>query len=151
MPEKYLRRRINLFSTILSDEMALYIKTRKFHCNIPNESFIELHKLFQSQYTNLAETIDSVAERINKFNGKKIGTTSEFTHLTRLKKSPDKYLSQKEMIKELLGDHEWVIKQFGKDIEECEDKNKDEDIMGFLTGVIQQHKTTALIFRRYLK
>ena len=150
MPE-YLRRRINLFSTILSDEMALYIKTRKFHCNIPNESFINLHKLFQSQYTNLAETIDSVTERINKFNGKKIGAMREFTHLTRIKKSPDKYLSQKEMIKELLSDHEWVIKQFGKDVEECEDKNAVGDTKNFLTGVIQQHKTTALIFRRYLK
>ena len=150
MPE-YLRRRINLFSTILSDEMALYIKTRKFHCNTSNESFIELHKLFQNQYTNLAETIDSVAERINKFNGKKIGTMREFTHLTRLKKSPDKYLSQKEMIKELLGDHEWVIKQFGKDVEECEGENKDGDVKDFLTGVVQKHKTTALIFKRYLK
>ena len=151
MPEKYLHRRINLFSTILSDEMALYIKTRKFHCNIPSESFIELNKLFQNQYTNFAETINSVAERINKFNGKTIGTMREFTHLPRLKNSPNKYLSQKEMIKELLGDHEWMIKQFGKDVEECGDENKAGDTKDFLTGVIQQHKTTALIFRRYLK
>ena len=149
MPE-YLRRRINLFSTILSDEMALYIKTRKFHCNIPNESFINLHKLFQSQYTNLAETIDSVTERINKFNGKKIGAMREFTHLTRIKKSPDKYLSQKEMIKELLVDHETVIIHLRLDIEECSVKNKDAGTADFLTGLMEQHETTAWVLRRYL-
>lgn len=148
--EKHLDNNIALLSVILSDEMTLYIKTRKFHWNVSGESFMELHKLFQSQYTELEETIDLVAERIGKLGGKTIGTMKEFTHLSRLKESPDKYPSQKEMMKELLSDHEKVVVELRKDIEESTDKNKDAGTTDFLTGLMEQHETTAWILRRYL-
>jgi starvation-inducible DNA-binding protein len=143
-------KRFSLLSTILSDEMTLYIKTRKFHWNVSGDSFMELHKLFQSQYTELEETIDLVAERISKLGGKTIGTSKEFAKLTRLKESPGKYPSQKEMMKELLSDHESVIKELRKDIDECTNTNKDAGTTDFLTGVMEQHETTAWILRRYL-
>jgi starvation-inducible DNA-binding protein len=148
--EKHLEKNIALLSIILSDEMALYIKTRKFHWNVAGESFMELHKLFQSQYTELEETIDLVAERINKLGGKTIGTMKEFIGLARIKESPDKYPSQKEMIKELLADYELLIVELRKDVEETGDKNKDIGTADFLTGVLEQHETTAWILRRYL-
>ena len=148
--EKHLQNSITLLSTILSDEMTLYIKTRKFHWNVSGESFMELHKLFENQYTELETTMDSVAERINKLGGKTIGTMKEFSALTRLKESPDKYPSQKEMMKELLGDHESVIIELRKDIETSDEKNKDAGTTDFLTGIMQQHETTAWILRRYL-
>ena len=42
---------VSILSVILSDEVTLYTKTRKFHWNVSGESFMELHKLFQAQYT----------------------------------------------------------------------------------------------------
>lgn len=148
--EKHLDKSIALLETILSDEMTLYIKTRKFHWNVSGESFMELHKLFQAQYTELEETIDLVAERINKLGGKTIGTMKEFLHRTRLKESPDKYPSQKEMIKDLLSDHQELIVHLRKDIDECAEQNKDAGTTDFLTGIMEQHETTAWILRRYL-
>lgn len=148
--EKHLDKSIALLETILSDEMTLYIKTRKFHWNVSGESFMELHKLFQAQYTELEETIDLVAERINKLGGKTIGTMKEFLHRTRLKESPDKYPSQKEMIKDLLSDHQELIVHLRKDIDECAEQNKDAGSTDFLTGIMEQHETTAWILRRYL-
>jgi len=148
--EKNLNKSITLLSTILSDEMTLYVKTRKFHWNVSGESFMELHKLFQGQYTELEETIDLVAERINKLGGKTIGTMKEFSGLTRLKESPDDYPSQKDMMKELLEDHETVIVELRKDIEVSNDKNKDAGTTDFLTGLMEQHESTAWILRRYL-
>jgi len=148
--EKHLHKSIALLSTILSDEMTLYVKTRKFHWNVSGESFMELHKLFQNQYTELEETIDLVAERITKLGGKTIGTMKEFGELTTLRESPDKYPSQKEMMKELLGDHETVIIELRKDIDVCNDQNKDAGTVDFLTGIMEQHETTAWVLRRYL-
>lgn len=148
--EKNLDKSISLLSILLSDEMTLYIKTRKFHWNVSGESFMELHKLFENQYTQLEETIDLVAERINKLGGKTIGTSKEFAKLTRLTEAPGKYPAQKEMIKELLGDHETVIQELRKDIDGSSDKNKDAGTTDFLTGIMEQHETTAWILRRYL-
>ena len=148
--QKHLHKSIALLEVILSDEMTLYIKTRKFHWNVSGESFMELHKLFQSQYTEMEETIDEVAERISKLGGKTIGTMKEFSQHSRLKELPGKYPSQKEMLKELLTDHESVIKHLRKDVEECGDKFKDAGTADFLTGIMEQHETTAWILRRYL-
>jgi starvation-inducible DNA-binding protein len=130
--------------------MVLYIKTRKFHWNVFGESFMELHKLFEAQYSELEETIDLVAERISKLGGKTIGTMKEFSDLTRLKEMPNVYPVQKDMIKELLGDHETVIVQLRKDIEACAEKDKDAGTADFLTGLMEQHETTAWKLRRYL-
>lgn len=148
--EKHLHKSITLLAAILANEMTLYVKTRKFHWNVSGNSFMELHKLFKSQYTELEQTIDLVAERISKLGGKTIGTMKEFAELSTLKESPDKYPSQKEMLKELLGDYETVIIQLRKDIEVCNEKNKDAGTTDFLTGIIEQHETSAWVLRRYL-
>ena len=111
---------------------------------------MELHKLFQTQYSELEETIDQVAERIGKLGGKTIGTMKEFLDHTRLIESPNMYPSQKEMLKELLEDHEATIVELRKDIELCNAKNKDAGTTDFLTGVMEQHETSAWVLRRYL-
>lgn len=149
--EKNLHKSIELLSVNLADEMTLYIKTRKFHWNVSGGSFMELHKLFQTQYNESEETIDLVAERISKLGGKPMGTMREFTKHSRLKESPGKYPSQKEMLKELLNDHESVIQELRKDIETLTGQNKDAGTTDFLTGIMEQHETTAWILRRYLK
>jgi len=148
--EKHLSVSIEMLSIILADEMMLYVKTRKFHWNVSGESFMELHKLFQNQYTELEETIDLIAERIGKLGGKTIGTMHEFANLTRLKESPNKYPNQKDMMKELLEDYETLIVEIRKDIETCNEKNKDAGTVDFLTAVMEQHESTAWVLRRYL-
>jgi len=148
--EKNLEKSILILSVILADEVVLYTKTRKFHWNVRGESFMELHKLFQQQYTELEETIDLVAERIGKLGGETIGTLSEFSEITRLKEHPGKYGSQKEMLKELLSDHETVIVELRNGIEGSSEKTKDAGTIDFLTGLMEQHETTAWVLRRYL-
>lgn len=145
-----LQKSITLLSSILADEVTLYIKTRKFHWNVSGESFMEFHKLFENQYKLLEVSIDEVAERISKLGGKTIGTMNEFSELTRLNESPNQYPSQKEMIKELLGDHEMIIVQLRKDIEACAEENKDAGTADFLTSLMEQHETIAWTLRRYL-
>ena len=148
--EERLHNSVSLLSVILSDEMTLYIKTRKFHWNVCGESFMELHKLFEAQYAELEETIDLVAERIGKLGSKTIGTMKEFTALSRLKESPNVYPSQKEMLKELLDDHETIIVELRKDIDISAEKNKDAGTADVLTGLMEDHETTAWVLRRYL-
>jgi starvation-inducible DNA-binding protein len=150
MSEIHLQRNIDLMSIILSDEMTLYIKTRKFHWNVAGESFMELHKLFEAQYSELEIIIDEVAERINKLGGKTIGTMNEFTLLTRIVEHPNKYPVKSAMISELLSDHEMIISELRKDIDICADECHDVGTADLLTGILQQHESIAWILRRYL-
>lgn len=148
--EKNLENVSDVLSILLATEMTLYIKTRKAHWNVTGSSFMELHKLFESQYRLLEESIDEVAERIGKLGQKTIGTMEEFTKLTIIKEGPGKYKSTKDTIGELLVDHECVIVSLRSSVEECAGKNKDAGTADFLTGLMEQHETIAWILRRYL-
>ena len=130
--------------------MTLYVKTRKSHWDVSGDNFMELHKLFEQQYKITESAIDEVAERIGKIGYKTIGTMSEFLSLTALKEHPSKYPKSKEMIKELLEDHEIIIMFIRKSIEKNEDKHKDAGTIDFITGLMEEHETTAWTLRRYL-
>lgn len=148
--DKNLEKITVLLSTILSDEMTLYIKTRKFHWNVCGESFMELHKLFEGQYKELEEYIDEIAERISKLGAKTIGTMKEFSTSNTLKESPGKYPSQKNMLQELLEDHETMIKHLRQQVDDCSKKYNDAGTADFLTGIMEAHETISWVLRRYL-
>lgn len=148
--EKILKNSSSLLAGILANEMSLYIKTRKFHWNVSGESFMELHKLFESHYKQLEESIDEIAERIGKLGEKTIGTMTEFLKLSVIKEKPGRYGSSKDDITELLRDHETVIIQLRKNIDDCAEKNKDAGTADFFTGLMEEHETIAWVLRRYL-
>ena len=150
IPEKKLVSIAELLSVALSNEMTLYVKTRKAHWNVTGESFMELHKLYEGHYKQLEEIIDEVAERIGKLGQKAIGTMSEFLKRATLKENPGKYLATKETLQELLGDHEALIIELRKDVKDCAEKYEDAGTADFLTGVMEQHETISWILRRYL-
>lgn len=147
--DKNLQEIIRLLSAVLADEMTLYVKTRNFHWNVSGDSFMEVHRLFEEHYKQLEMTIDEVAERIGKLGGKAIGTMAEFLEHTRLKETPGKYPTRKEMVSQLLKDHETLIKELREDVDKCE-KLEDAGTTDFLTGVMEQHETISWVLRRYL-
>lgn len=149
--QEHLKNSISILSSILANEMTLYIKLRKFHWNVSGESFMEFHKLFEGQYTQLEASIDEIAERISKLGGKTIGTMKEFSDLSIIKESPNHYPSQKEMVKELLENHETVIVHLRKDVDTSAEENKDAGTADFLTGLMEAHETMAWTLRRYLE
>jgi len=147
---KNLNKSTTLLTKLLADEMILYIKTRKFHWNVTGESFMELHKLYEEQYKQLEITIDEIAERIGKLGEKTIGTMDEFIKNSTIKENPGDFPETKEAITELLHDHESLIVQLRKDVEEITDNSKDAGTADFMTGIMEEHETTAWILRRYI-
>jgi starvation-inducible DNA-binding protein len=146
--KKELESSNNCLTIVLANEMLLYTKTRKFHWNVSGNSFMELHKLFESQYTELEQIIDEVAERISKLGGKAIGTMKEFIDHSILKENP-KSVDQKEMLHELLSDHETVLKQLRDFIKEIEE-TQDYGTADFLTALLQKHEEKSWMLRKYV-
>lgn len=151
LSEKNLASVNSLLKVVLSDAVLLYTKTRKFHWNVSGNSFMELHELFEQHYKKMEQSIDEIAERINKLGANTPGTMQEFLQHATLKEAPGKYPAQKEMIKELLKDHETVVVQLRKHIDDCDEKYKDAGTADFLTDLIREHETMAWTLRRYLK
>jgi starvation-inducible DNA-binding protein len=148
--EKQLKLNLKVLSILLANEMTLYIKTRKSHWNVSGDSFMELNKLYEGQYKQLEEMVDQIAERINSLGQKTIGTMHEYLKLASIKESPDKYLSSKDILKELLADHETMTLELRKIIKMCTTETNDAASADFLTGLLEQHESTAWIIRTYL-
>lgn len=146
---KNLKKSASILATILSNEMTLYVKTRKFHWNISGNSFMELHKLLEEQYRVIEANIDEVAERINQLGEKTIGTMKEFIENSTLKEAPKEYASQKNMLEELLQNHEQLVTEFRDFIPVFEKETNDIGSADFVTGLLQEHEKMAWILRRY--
>ncbi len=150
--DKNLKEICALLNNSLADSHILYFKLRKYHWNLKGDNFMELHKLFESQYTEMQEAIDEIAERVSQLGGVAIGTTAEFSKLSSLKESPGKNPADNmEMIRELLEDHETIIRSLRKSVENAGEKFGDEGTADFLTGLMENHEKMAWILRRYFK
>ena len=149
--QEHLNEINDLLNQVLADGNVLYIKLRKFHWNLSGDNFMELHKLFEEQYDAVAEAIDEVAERISTLGGIAIGTTSEFAELSLLIENPGKIPSNQEMIKELVNDHETIVKALRKFVDDTEEKFGDKGTSDFLTALMQAHEKMAWKLRKYFK
>lgn len=135
-------------STLLADEFSLYTKARNYHWNVTSNNFTEFHKLFQDQYEQLAQIKDQVAERIRSLGEKALGSMHEFIAFSTLEEDTQMHTSDKEMVGNLLKDHESIIIALRSMIEQIE-PNKDVSTVDFLTSVMEEHEKMAWILRSY--
>lgn len=112
---------------------------------------MELHLLFEDQYTAVAEAADEVAERIATLGGTAIGTTSEFAQESQLTEAPGKVPDTQGMLKELVADHESIVKSLRDNLDKVEEDYKDAGTSDFLNGLMQEHEKMAWKLRKYLK
>src|SRR5260370_20659841 len=76
---------VKTLNTLLSDEFVLYTKTRDYHWNVRGPRFHQLHEFFESQYEQLDELMDEVAEKVRQFGGNSLGRMAGFFDLVRIK------------------------------------------------------------------
>jgi len=142
---------VEILNDVLADEYVLYTKTRNCHLNVRGSHFHDLHKFFETQYAELNEVVDDVAERARALGGDALGTLAEFKQRTRLTEQPGRHPKAPEMIAELLRDHETVIRQLRLDLVTCAEKHGDAGTSDFLTGLMEQHEKMAWMLRVQLE
>src|SRR5262245_23863981 len=87
LPDKNREAVVKVLNVLLSDEVALYVKTRNYHWNVTGPQFNDLHKFFEGQYEELDEILDEVAERARSLGGVSLGSMAGFLKNTRLKET----------------------------------------------------------------
>ncbi|MBE2182155.1 MAG: DNA starvation/stationary phase protection protein [Anaerolineae bacterium] len=149
LSDKAREHSIQLLTTSLADTFVLYTKTRKYHWNVTGMHFMQLHLLFESQYEQLDNSMDEIAERIRQLGGIALGTLAEMQEHTALKEQPGINPDEKGMIADLVHDHETVIQS----LREAADAVEEDDDMGtndFFIGLMQEHEKAAWFLRAHL-
>lgn len=139
-----------ILNILLSDEYLLYVKTQNYHWNVTGLMFNDLHLFFGKQYAELACIVDNTAERVRALGHRALGTMKEFIEHARLKEEVKIVPEAKDMIANLLTDHEAIIKSLRIDIETITDEYLDAGTSNFLTDLMEKHEKMAWMLRSYL-
>lgn len=137
-------------SKLLADEFLLYTKTRNAHWNVTGPDFHTMHLFFESQYEQLEEVVDSVAERIRTLGHYAPATLAEYLQLTHLTEKSGQDNTSAGFLKELLADHESIIIFLRENINPFASKYEDAGTSDFITGLMEQHEKLAWMLRAHL-
>jgi len=97
-------------NALLSDVFALYIKTKNFHWHISGPHFRDYHLLLDEQAEQIFATSDPIAERVRKIGGTTIRSIGHIGRLQRVLDNDADYVEPKDMLSELRGDNESLVK-----------------------------------------
>lgn len=136
-------------SKVLADSYTLYLKTHNFHWNVTGPMFQTLHTMFETQYMDLREAVDELAERIRALGYFAPGSYKQYAELTRISEETGNP-NAKEMIRQLTQANETVAKTC-REVFPAAEKGNDEATMDMLTQRIQYHEKTAWMLRSLLQ
>ncbi len=139
-----------MLNKILADEYLVYTKTLNYHWNIVSPHFDAMHSFFKKQYEQMLDIVDEVAERARALGEPSFGTMKEFLASTQLKEEAGVVPSEEQMIKNLLNDHETIIRTMRVAQQAAMEKYNDAGTNNFLTELMERHEKMAWMLRSFL-
>jgi starvation-inducible DNA-binding protein len=134
---------------VLADSYMLYLKTHNYHWNVTGKLFHPLHAMFEEQYTELAEAIDEIAERIRALGFRAPGSFREFSEITSIQEDTDQP-DAIEMIRRSAEANEAILRTAREALDPCQDAD-DEATIDLLTHRLKVHSKTAWMLRSHLE
>lgn len=135
-------------SKLLADSYTLYLKTHNYHWNVTGPMFNTLHLMFEEQYTELAQAVDAIAERIRALGYPAPGSYKAYSSLTSIQEE-DGVPDAKEMIRQLVIGQETVART-AREVFPVVEKAGDEPTADLLTQRMQVHEKNAWMLRSLL-
>lgn len=148
LSEKTCKKIAEKLAIFTADTFVLYVKTLNFHWNMIGPQFFMFHKLLEEQYKDMASAIDDLAERIRMLGCDAPASMKEFLKLTTLEESHSN-LTQNEMIKALIGDHE-SLEASCQQLIRFTDENIDQGSSDLLAERIRFHSKQSWLLRSHL-
>jgi starvation-inducible DNA-binding protein len=136
-------------SRVLADSYMVYLKTHNYHWNVTGKLFHSLHEQFENQYTELAEAIDEIAERIRSLGYRAPGSFREYSEITSIKEDTDQPEAL-DMVRRLAVDNETILRTARDVLPACE-KAGDEATIDLITNRLHVHSKTAWMLRSHLE
>ncbi len=137
-------------SKLLADTYTLYLTTHNFHWNVTGPMFNTLHAMFMTQYTELWNAVDPIAERIRALGHAAPGSYGEFGRLSSVKDAPTKAPKALEMVRILVKGHEAVART-ARNIFPLVETANDQPTADLLTQRLNVHEKTAWMLRSLLE
>ena len=136
-------------SKVLADTYMLYQKTHAYHWNVTGPMFSSLHGLFMTQYTELHDAADLIAERIRALGHFAPGSYGKFAKLTAIKDDVEDGLPALDMVRTLVEGNETLVRTAREAFKPAE-KAADQPTMDLLTQRMEASEKAAWMLRSHL-
>lgn len=134
---------------VLADSYSLMALTHLAHWNVEGADFFQLHTAFQTQYENLFEAVDEVAEHIRALDAYAIGGLRTFAQTAGMEefKSP---MPQKDYVAALIVAHEKVVDD-ATVARNLAGESNDLETQDLMIKRLQWHEKILWMLKSYLK
>ncbi len=148
LPESARTAVVEGLRSVLADTYTLYLMTHKFHWNVTGMNFAPLHDLFEIHYRDLAEAVDTLAERIRALGGWSPGSYEEFQALTVITPAKGRQ-DAASMLRSLVEAHEAVCRSIRPVLVKADTLN-DDATSDLLVTRLRYHEKTTWMLRAHL-
>lgn len=132
---------------LLADQFVIYTKLLNYHWNVNGINFYRLHSLFEQLYSELAEEIDEIAERIKILGYVAPGSLQEFLALSKVKESNQYPIEDTQMVKDIIADYEYLKLKIESIIE-----NKTDIVSeGMLVSILEKYEKHVWMMKSTVK
>lgn len=135
---------------VLSDTFVLYMKTYAIHWNYTGANFFSVHKLTEIQYSELAEAVDEIAERLRALGHTAPISLEGILESSDLKEIGSGKMSSGAMLEELARGHDLLAKR-AKEAADATDECDDDFSNDMMIGRMGAHEKAAWMIKSMLK
>lgn len=140
---------IQALTVYLNSNFVLYTKTHSYHWMVVGPLFHELHLMFEGQYTNLWENVDTIAEKIRQLDGRVRITPDSQKTLSIIDPNVE-LMEELGYVEQLYRDHNRMIMLLGKVFDVAESVD-DQAVMNYIAERIDFHKKTRWFLKATLE
>ncbi len=150
LPVKAREEVVGQLNGILADTMTLRDLYKKSHWQVSGPTFYQLHLLFDKHFTEQAELVDAIAERIQLLGGISLAMAHDVAETTSLKRPPRGREEVPVQISRLLEAHESIIKD-ARSMARCASDLEDEGTNDLLiSDVLRTNELQAWFLYEHL-
>lgn len=135
---------------VLADTYMLYLKTHAYHWNVTGPMFASLHLLFETQYTELHDAADLLAERIRALGLFAPGTYAAYARISSVSEDHEEVPPAMAMVRNLVAGHEALARSTRAAFKAAE-AGDDQATMDLLTGRMEASDKAAWMLRSHLE
>lgn len=137
---------------LLADYHIYYMNLRGLHWNIQGPQFFALRGKFEELYSNIAEKIDEIAERILTLGQRPVHALSEFVRMNDVSglKEHTNVTDAKTSIEVVLDGFKYLLTK-QKEILELADESGDEATNAMMSDYIAEQEKLVLMFNATTK
>lgn len=150
LPEEAVRQNVALLNQLLADSITIYNLYKKHHWQVTGPTFYQLHLLLDKHASEILETIDLIAERIQTLGGVTTGMPFDVAEMTQIERPPKGEEDIPAMLARTVNAHATIIKNLREAIE-VSDQNKDYGTNDLLVSdVLRVHELQLWFISQHL-